>query len=214
MTGLLIKDLYIMRWNMKTMLFILVIWSFAFLGGRKTGMFLIPMFIVVAGISVLNLFSYDRQTKWEIYVLTMPVTRWKIVLEKYLYTVFSVALFGAIAVAVVAAAAAIKGMEMGTDFLSELMFNWLAGIAASFFYNSISIPLTYWLGVEKARLIPGVLIGAAVFLFVAYASVYGDSFIVSDSTVFTIIIACALGSVVIMILSYFISAWIYNKKEF
>ena len=66
-----------------SMLFILVVWSLVFLGGRKTGMFLIPMFIMVAGINVLNLFSYDRQTKWETYVLTLPVPRWKMVLEKY-----------------------------------------------------------------------------------------------------------------------------------
>ena len=62
MKGLLIKDYYILRQSIKSMLFILVVWSLVFLGGRKTGMFLIPMFIMVAGINVLNLFSYDRQT--------------------------------------------------------------------------------------------------------------------------------------------------------
>ena len=82
MKGLLIKDYYILRQSIKSMLFILVVWSLVFLGGRKTGMFLIPMFIMVAGINVLNLFSYDRQTKWETYVLTLPVPRWKMVLEK------------------------------------------------------------------------------------------------------------------------------------
>lgn len=103
MTGLLIKDLYIMRQSIKSMLFILVVWSVVFLGGKKTGMFLIPMFIMIAGMNVLNLFAYDRQTKWETYALTMPIPRWKMVLEKYLYSVCIAAFFGIIAVAAVAA---------------------------------------------------------------------------------------------------------------
>lgn len=214
MRGLLIKDLYIMRQSIKSMVFILVVWSLIFLGGKKTGMFLIPMFIMIAGMNVLNLFSYDRQTKWETYVLTMPITRWKMVLEKYLYSVCIAAFFGLMAVAVVAAATAIKGMEMGPDFLLELLINWLTGIALALFYNSISIPLTYWMGVEKARLIPSVLIGVAAFLFVAFASAYGDDFAVSDSTVAGIIMAGALGTVVMMVISYFISVSVYNKKEF
>ena len=211
MTGLLIKDMYIMRQSIKSMLFILVVWSIAFLGGKKTGMFLIPMFIMIAGMNVLNLFSYDRQTKWETYALTMPIPRWKMVLEKYLYSVCIAAFFGIIAVA---AATAIKGMVMGPEFLFELLINWLTGVALAFFYNSISIPLTYWLGVEKARMIPSVLIGVAVFLIVALASAYGDDIAVSDSTVTAVIIAGALGTVVMMVLSYFISVSVYNKKEF
>ena len=214
MTGLLIKDLYIMRQSIKSMLFILVVWSVVFLGGKKTGMFLIPMFIMIAGMNVLNLFSYDRQTKWETYALTMPIPRWKMVLEKYLYSVCIAAFFGIIAVAAVAAATAIKGMGMGPEFLFELLINWLTGVALAFFYNSISIPLTYWLGVEKARMIPSVLIGVAVFLIVALASEYGDDIAVSDSTVTAVIIAGALGTVVMMVLSYFISVSVYNKKEF
>ena len=214
MKGLLIKDYYILRQSIKSMLFILVVWSLVFLGGRKTGMFLIPMFIMVAGINVLNLFSYDRQTKWETYVLTLPVPRWKMVLEKYFYAVSISTFFGLIAVAVVAAAAAVKGMAMGPEFLLELLMNWLTGIVISFFYNSFSIPLTYWLGVEKARLIPSVLIAAAVFLFVAFASAYGSGFTVSEGTAAIAIAAGALGTVIMMVLSYFISVRIYKKKEF
>ena len=116
--------------------------------------------------------------------------------------------------AAVAAATAIKGMGMGPEFLFELLINWLTGVALAFFYNSISIPLTYWLGVEKARMIPSVLIGVAVFLIVALASAYGDDIAVSDSTVTAVIIAGALGTVVMMVLSYFISVSVYNKKEF
>ena len=105
-------------------------------------------------------------------------------------------------------------MGMGPEFLLELLINWLTGVALAFFYNSISIPLTYWLGVEKARMIPSVLIGVAVFLIVALASAYGDDIAVSDSTVTAVIIAGALGTVVMMVLSYFISVSVYNKKEF
>ena len=63
-------------------------------------------------------------------------------------------------------------------------------------------------------MIPSVLIGVAVFLIVALASAYGDDIAVSDSTVTTVIIAGALGTVVMMVLSYFISVSVYNKKEF
>lgn len=51
-------------------------------------------------------------------------------------------------------------------------------------------------------------------MIVALASAYGDDIAVSDSTVTAVIIAGALGTVVMMVLSYFISVSVYNKKEF
>lgn len=214
MRGLLIKDMYIMRQNVKSMLFILAVWSLFFLWGNKSGTFLISMFTMVAGISVLSMFSYDRQTKWEAYVLTMPVSRRKIVLEKYLYVIITCAAFGLLAVAVVVASQILKGRGLSMEFLLEVLLNWLIGIAITFFYNSLAIPLTYWLGVEKARMIPSVLIGASVFLFVIFASKNRGIGAVSDHEMTLIFTGAAVTTVVMMILSYFISVTIYSKNEF
>lgn len=214
MTGLLMKDMYTMRQNLKSMVFVLVVWSVVFMWGNKSGMFLIPMFMMVAGMNVLSLFSYDRQTKWEAYILTMPVPRWKIVLEKYLCVVISCVIFGTMAIAAVTAAQILKGNGLGLEFVYDLLINWLIGITITFFYNSLAIPLTYWLGVEKARLIPSVTIGAFVFLFVLFASKYEILERISEHSMTSFFIGAAAVTAVITIFSYLISVSFYNKKEF
>lgn len=214
MNGLLIKDMYIMRQNLKSMVFILVVWSVVFMWGNKSGMFLIPMFMMVAGINVISLFSYDRQTKWEAYILTMPVPRWKIVLEKYLYVVISCVIFGTMAIVAVIIAQILKGNGLGLEFASELLINWLIGITITFFYNSLAIPLTYWLGVERARMIPSITIGVFVFLFVLFASKYEILERISERGMTLFFIGAAAVTAVITIFSYLISVSFYNKKEF
>lgn len=214
MTGLLMKDMYTMRQNLKSMVFVLVVWSVVFMWGKKSGMFLIPMFMMVAGMNVLSLFSYDRQTKWEAYILTMPVPRWKIVLEKYLCVVISCVIFGTMAIAAVTAAQILKGNGLGLEFVYDLLINWLIGITITFFYNSLAIPLTYWLGVEKARLIPSVTIGAFVFLFVLFASKYEILERISEHSMTFFFIGAAAVTAIITIFSYLVSVSAYNKKEF
>lgn len=214
MTGLLMKDMYTMRQNLKSMVFVLVVWSVVFMWGNKSGMFLIPMFMMVAGMNVLSLFSYDRQTKWEAYILTMPVPRWKIVLEKYLCVVISCVIFGTMAIAAVTVAQILKGNGLGLEFVYDLLINWLIGITITFFYNSLAIPLTYWLGVEKARLIPSVTIGAFVFLFVLFASKYEILERISEHSMTFFFIGAAAVTAIITIFSYLVSVSAYNKKEF
>lgn len=214
MTGLLMKDMYTMRQNLKSMVFVLVVWSVVFMWGKKSGMFLIPMFMMVAGMNVLSLFSYDRQTKWEAYLLTMPVPRWKIVLEKYLCVIISCVIFGTMAIAAVTAAQILKGNGLGLEFVYDLLINWLIGITITFFYNSLAIPLTYWLGVEKARLIPSVMIGSFVFLFVLFASKYEILERISEHSMTFFFIGAAAVTAIITIFSYLVSVSAYNKKEF
>lgn len=214
MIGLLMKDLYLLRQNAKSMLFVLLIWSMIFLGGKKDGMFLIPMFIMVAAINGLSLFAYDRQTKWETYVLSMPVMRGKIVLEKYVFTVCSALLAGSMAVVVVVLSRLVKNQPMGLEFLQEVGMNLLIGLVIAFLYNAISFPLAFWLGVEKARVIPGVIMGAGVFLFVVFASRLQEGSMSGDAVGLTVSIGAAVAAAVVMVISCMISAAIYEKKEF
>lgn len=149
MMGLLMKDLYLLRQNAKSMLFVLLIWSLIFLGGKKDGMFLIPMFIMVAAINGLSLFAYDRQTKWETYVLSMPVMRGKIVLEKYVFTVCSALLAGSMAVVVVVLSQLVKNQPIGLEFLQEVGINLLIGLVIAFLYNAILLPVSLLAGRGK-----------------------------------------------------------------
>lgn len=214
MTGLLMKDVYLMRQSAKFMVFVMAIWSLLFLRGSKDGMFVIPMFTIWVSISMVNLFSYDKQTKWETYVLSMPVLRGKIVLERYLFTVCSALLAGVLAAAVVAAAQVFKSRPMGMDFFLELGSNLVFGVMIAFFYNAISFPLIFWLGVEKARLVPGVIMGAVILLFAIFALKYEGNIGVSDAAAIVYTIAGAAASVLAMAVSCLISISIYKKKEF
>lgn len=213
MKGLLIKDLYITRQGLKSLIFILVVWGIVFL--PRGGTFIIPMFTMVGGgISSLNLFSYDRQNQWDTFLLSMPVKRNMAAMERYVFSVGMTLFSSIVAAAVVAAAQIIMHGSIGSDMMNEITLSWLSGIGISFLYLSFALPLTFWLGVEKARIIPAVLLGA-LFLGFLFLEKNGDNYIApTEEMLFSVIVGSAIVSVITIVISAVISVRIYEKKEF
>lgn len=212
MKGLFIKDLYIIRQNLKSLLFILVVWGAVFL--PRGGTFIIPMFTVVGGIYILNLFSYDKQTQWDSFMLSMPVKRKAVALERYLFSAGMTLVSGVTAVIAVAAAQLLMHGAISPDLISEIIYSWLSGIVASFFYMAIALPLTYWLGVEKARMVPAVLLGVLFLGFVMVGKNGGGEMALTEEWLSLMIGCCTAVSVLAMVISAFISVKIFEKKEF
>ena len=87
MKGLIKKDLFIIKNNLKIILILFIVF---FLTGLKnsTDMSYIP--ITLSVVLFLSTFSYDEFNKWDAYAITLPNGRVNIVKSKYVATIILV----------------------------------------------------------------------------------------------------------------------------
>ena len=213
MMGLLIKDLYCLKQNGKSLMFILLIWGLVFLPRDDGGLILISLCMMVSAMHIFTLASYDKQARWDTYALSMPLTRANMVQENYIMSLLLLVMSAVVSTFVVATAWLIRTGGMEPDFIPSIAATLAVGAGISLFYTALSLPLSMWLGVEKARYIPSVLF--ALIFFTAVIMVRRGSHIGLRADH---LIAFGLGalilSVALFIISYFICLFIYGKKEF
>ena len=213
MMGLLIKELYCLKQNGKSLMFILLIWGLVFLPRDDGGLILISLCMMVSAMHIFTLASYDKQARWDTYALSMPLTRANMVQEKYIMSLLLLVMSAVVSTFVVAIAWLIRTGGMEPDFIPSIAATLAVGAGISLFYTALSLPLSMWLGVEKARYIPSVLF--ALIFFTAVIMVRRGSHIGLRADH---LIAFGLGalilSVALFIISYFICLFIYGKKEF
>lgn len=151
MKGLLLKDWYQIKSNMKTMyltvLAVLVIWTLSASGASTFAMNYAAIFL---GILPVSLLAYDHSSGWTEYGLTLPMSRKIQVAEKYL-----------IGVICAAVSVGLSGVSCGVIVL--LM-------------NGIMLPLYYRFGPEKARMLymlmfagMGAMLGGGIALMDAFS---------------------------------------------
>lgn len=154
MKGLILKDLYNIGHNAKTMLLVLVVLGVCLapttgLTGYQTTCALMCAMMVV------TTFSFDDMAGWMSYALVLPVSRREIVWAKYLV----LAIFCTVGDLLGGAAGALVMVLLGQPLppLGEMAALLLFGWALAYLTGSASIPLLLRFGAEKARII---LVGA------------------------------------------------------
>lgn len=165
MKSLVLKDLYNIGHNAKSLVFMLAILTIAIVPASGVGGYLV-MCIVLCSMMTVTTFTFDDMAGWTPYALVMPVTRKEIVLAKYgVLAVFSTAgaAFGLVTGGVVGAV--VGEYDLSVSAIAELAVTALVGWAVAFGTGSIAIPLVFRFGAERARillilsyLIPGALI--------------------------------------------------------
>lgn len=150
MKGLLLKDWYQVRTNMKamylTVAFVLAIWA---LSTSSSYVFPVSYAAIFLGILPVNLLTYDQNSGWIEYGWTLPVSKKTLVAEKYLVGLLCVAA----AVVVDGSFVAVLSLRRGTAIDSAALFIIANSISTILLMNSISLPLMYRFGAEKARMI-------------------------------------------------------------
>ena len=141
MKGLLLKDWYQVKGSMKTMYLtvalVLAIWA---LSTSSSYVFPVSYAAIFLGILPVNLLTYDQNSGWIEYGWTLPVSKKVLVAEKYLVGLLCVAA----AIVVDGLFVMVLSLRRGTAIDSAALF-----IIA----NSVSLPLMYRFGAEKARMI-------------------------------------------------------------
>lgn len=158
MKSLILKDLYNIGHNAKSILFILVIFAIAFIPTSGVPGYTV-MCAVLCGMMIITTFSFDDTSNWTRYAMVMPVSRKELVCAKFV----TLAVFCAIGSLFGLAGGLAGGLIMGKFTLTaagmgELLLLALAGWGIALIFGTISIPLVFKFGAEKGR----------ILLFVSY----------------------------------------------
>ena len=200
MKGLLLKNLYCLGQNVKSLLFIIVIWGLVFLPQKDGGLLLISLSMMVSAMFTFTLSSYDRQVKWDTYALSMPLSRTAMVQAAISFPLTGLAWL-------------IRTGGIDAEFLYAMYTTLLTGTAISLIYTALALPCSLWLGAEKGRYIPSVLFAAIFFAGIAMAR--GGRLKAMSPDLLSNFAILLLGlSLLVFAGSYFISISIYRKKEF
>lgn len=210
MLGLIKKDLMIMRNNLKY--FLLMILVFSFFAKESNIIYFIPIFISI--MIFITTFSYDDYNKWDTYAITLPLSREKIVLAKYMTSLLL--MVGTVLITFLLSFV-IDTINHSFDF-DEVFPMIFGGLFALVLLQSFMYPLIYKFGTEKGRI--GLFVGVfAVSGLVGYLV----NRVKIDTTALTGfiqffnqygILLLSIAMVILFVGSYFVSKRIYLKKEF
>ena len=210
MLGFIKKDLLVMKNNLKY--FLLMILVFALFLRESNIIYFIPIFISI--MIFITTFSYDDYNKWNTYAITLPLSREKIVLAKYLTSLLL--MVGTVLITFLLSFV-IDTINHSFDF-DEVFPMIFGGLFALVLLQTFMYPLIYKFGTEKGRI--GLFVGVfAVSGLVGYLvnRVKIDTTALTGFIQFFNQYGILLLSIVMVILfvgSYFVSKRIYLKKEF
>jgi hypothetical protein len=180
--------------------------------------FFSSIFTMVVAILTLSAYSYDEIAKWDIYALTMPISRDDIVRGKY-----SVMLLLAFLGLVICSLFTIGiNAVLRPEHLFSGLKNGLIGAGIVIIFYCIALPFITKLGVEKARFIffAIYMIPFGLVIFVGKAVKKGDMSIPEELMTFGMrimrngFIIFPLLILLALVISYTISVGLYRKKEF
>ncbi|KGR86468.1 ABC-2 transporter permease [Lysinibacillus odysseyi] len=211
MTALIMKDLYAIKGQMKSAIYLLLFFmvlAFFFDMGP-----IVVMFAVLFGsLQVMTSFAFDEMSKWDKYGLTLPVSRRKIIASKYVLS-----LLLTIGSAVSLTPIILLFNLFFRSFSTDELFSMLCVIsAAALLMLSVSIPIFLKFGTQKGRFFLFAVIFIPVF-FTSFISENVARFSISLPSVQTLKLL-AYGAPFFMLLplmlSYLLSIKIYANKEF
>lgn len=152
MKSLILKDLYNIGNNARSMLFTLLVFLFIFTSYSGVGSYIV-MCAMLCGQMVVTTFSFDDMAGWNRYALVTPVSRRDLVAGKFIVLL----IFSALGAGFGLAAAAVYGTIVGKvvldlESIMELLFFALTALVMGVFFGSTILPLLFKFGAEKARI--------------------------------------------------------------
>lgn len=196
MKGLLIKDAYTMMKETKYFFIMAVVMAFL------QNDFLFSYIIVYAASLPIAAMAYDERAKWDKMAETLPLTVGQIIGSKYIMGYVSVS---------IAMLLVISGKLLGSSFRAEDMVTMLIVVCIALAVQAFNMPLMFWIGVERGRLLfIALVVGAAL----AVSSI-GQEIMASPVTLnINFILFSAVGiTIAVNIISFYVSRIAYYKKQ-
>lgn len=175
--------------------------------GTRGGFFATIMFTMIIGMQNLIGFADDEKAGWKNYQLAMPVSGFTIVAGKYISVVYTLAvgIVGSFVFNIITCIM-YKNFDLEIICLSAII-----SIIIPLLWTGICLPLTYWLGFQSAQIMRFVLI-IPMFYFVKY---FEDGPGLNDMINYSnnYIIIVSIITIVIYIMSMFISVLLYERRK-
>lgn len=209
MIGLLLKDFYILRQYVKTMLLMLVIFAFISAGLDNPATFFVGVIVFMSMMMTITSFSYDTLAKWDRYALSMPVTRKEVVAAKYLLSII-LCLAGA-AVSSLISFVVLQFRPIEGYGMTEHLYAISAIVCIALFFSAILLPMVFQFGVEKCRLLLIAIFAAPTAAVIALSKM-GVS-MPSEASLISALKLLPLFTALLYLLSYLISLKIFGRKE-
>ena len=215
MKSLILKDLYNIGHNAKSMFFTLLFFAFIFIPSSGPTAYIVTSGILCS-MMVNTTFSFDDSSKWMKYAMVTPITKKDLVTGKYIVLLIFSAI-GAVSGLLIGFVGGIIVHKIDYNSLSSiptLLMVTMVSLAIAMIAGSTSIPLLFKFGAEKARILSmiSVIIPAGIFFGIyKLLELLGISF--SDSHIF--IYACFAPLIALLwnLLMYKISCVILSRKE-
>ena len=156
MKGLLLKDWYMMVKYCKAWMLILAVMMGASAFSEKPMLFLMYP-VMLAGLTAVTLIAYDERSGWTTLSRAMPYSKAQLVSVKYIVTLLLLAMAAVLAVVgqlVRAGTGAGNAGSMG-GILGMLL-------SAGLVTPAVLLPLVFRFGVEKARILYGIVLGLVI----------------------------------------------------
>lgn len=220
--GLLKKDLYNLASYKTTLIIVVLFCGIAIIGTDAIYWGSVVIGIIVGMIS-LSTFSYDEMSKSNKYILTLPVTRKEIVLEKYVLAIVATILGGILGFIVTLLVGNVMNYLRPDNLIDinieTLLATSVGGMFGISLIQSIQIPSIFKWGAEKGRiqmfivLFVLVIIGAIAGFLLKQAGLSVDIEKLENILNNFGLVALILLSCLMYFISYKISYKIYKNKE-
>lgn len=210
MRGLIIKDIYNLKKNLKTTLIIILFYAFLSYNTGDVSMLIGLTTFIMVSMSITSL-AYDDMAKWDGYALSMPVTRKSIVLGKYvlalILSVLSIVVSSILAIII----SYIRGDLDNIFRIQEILLIIYTVFLVCMFYISIIMPLVFNFGVENSRLL---MIGSmAIPVGIGYLLVKMGVQLPTEDQLTSILYISPIILILVLIISFSIALSIYKKKD-
>lgn len=214
MKSLILKDLYNIGHNAKSMLFMLIVFAVILIPSSGVQGYIFVS-AILCSMMIVTTFSFDGNSKWTRYAMILPVSKKDLVFGKFIVlAIFCVigSLFGMTLGAI--AGVAMKKISFDVGGIFELLFLALVACVISLVTGSVSIPLVFKFGAEKARvlLVVSVLLPLGICLGI-YQILIMLGVVITDQFVFVLLCCSPLIALVWCYLMYQISYRIFVNQE-
>ena len=217
MKGLIIKDLCVIKNQMKSLLLVLALFIFLSIANKDVTfvLFLIPFYMIMI---LITTFSYDEFNKWECYCNSLPLSRKEIVKAKYI--LFNASSLILIMLGILASFIIPNFIE---NITFESIFASVIGVAFGIcLVISLLIPFYYKFGSQKGGIMLFLTIAILALLIGAITSldIFNNIELMNlinnlnNLSLGMFALLLIIVTVILMTISYYISIKIYSNKEF
>lgn len=200
MKGLLLKDFYVMKRELRAFLFIIVVFTAISFVGENNSFFMFYG-IVMLPIVNISLISYDERSHWDSFLETTPISRSTAVSEKYLLNLLLLLLWSPVVIAFYL----IQSDSLGSPLQILCICVYMA-----LFFPAVLYPFIFALGSEKGRFAYFIFIFAAMAAIAAGVSLTSQGVIVFPEKLSLLLL---LPPVAAYLISWRLSIALYKKRS-